>query len=251
MSLIVAGTAIGQLSGSLDWSGCDLTYRLMDLLKESGYPLTSYAEREIVRNVKEKLCYIAADAKAESALPSADIARQFELPDGQTITVGNERFMCAESLFDSSMMTWSGPKPPLVPVQQLVVDTIQRCDKDLRRQLFGKVVLSGGSTLLPGFAERLKVEVDRLTPTSSGVNLIDPALRLHGAWMGGSLLASLSSFQRMWMTKDGALRCAGHLRRCSHDSNFPSFPSSPSTCGPFPFPGDSILNPLLTWCCRL
>jgi actin beta/gamma 1 len=78
-----------------------------------------------------------------------------------------------------------------------------RCDWDLRKQLLENIVLGGGSTMFPGLAERLEKELTAFTPRSSiKVNVIAPSERKYSAWMGGSILASILNFQRMWILQE-------------------------------------------------
>ncbi len=179
-------------------AGRDLDDYLAKLLSSKGINLTAGDGLEILRDVKEKSCFVALDFEDELACAKRG-GVPYEMPDGRVITLGDERFSCPEALFRPSLVGrgFSG-------IHDQVFQSIQKSEVDVRKDLYQNIVLAGGSTLFPGLPERLTKEVQKLAPRniSSKVKVIAIPERKDCVWIGGSILSSISTFSCMWITKE-------------------------------------------------
>lgn len=192
----------------VDIAGRDVTDHLQLLLRKAGHHLHTSAEREVVRTIKEHSCYIAANPAKEDK-DTAGRTEEFRLPDGTVIQLGAERYRAPEILFNPELIgqEYAG-------VHQVVVDSINRVDLDLRKSLFSNIVLSGGSTLCKGapncfihsrfaliedkgFGDRLLNEVKKLAVKDVKIKIYAPPERKYSTWIGGSILAGLNTFKKV------------------------------------------------------
>jgi len=127
--------------------------------------------------------------------------RQYEFPTGYSAQFGPERYLSGEIYFNHSHLSFTTPDPPKT-ISTMLTSSLGVCDPDLRLNLLSNVVLTGGGSLMTGFADRLNFELGRLHG-SAKLQAAGVALeRKYGAWLGGSILASLGTFQQLWISRE-------------------------------------------------
>lgn len=184
----------------LDIGGDTLTSLLRSRLRTEGYPFSTDADFSVVEKMKEQLCYCAGKAESELKLckESKTIERFFNLPDGEHVYMNEQRFMVPEALFNPSLVE----NATHVGLHTAIHEAIQKCHPDMRHEMYSSVVLGGGNTLFPKLDERVQQEVSYLAPKNCVVKCVAFPDRKYSAWMGGSILGSLSTFPCMWVSKN-------------------------------------------------
>jgi actin len=207
---IYEGYVFPHASYRLDYAGNDVTEYLRRLLTEEGSAFETSAEVEIVKNIKEKHGYCALDFERELNEVQTSISKQetFHLPDGQTIQILSERFRCVETLFQPSFLGLE-----VEGIHEAIYNSVTLSEIDIRKSLYNNIILSGGNTLFPGFENRLLNELKILAPENMKINISATPDRKNRVWLGGSILASMSTFHSMQATKEffdeqGAARTA-------------------------------------------
>jgi actin-related protein len=197
---VFEGFSVPHAVEKMDIAGRVLTEYLQKLLTESiNKNFTSSAEMEIVKNIKEELCFVASkyDEELQQAKSSSETDKQYTLPDKTVIDIkGDVRMKCPELLF----------KPELngktcKSMHALAWQSVSNSDIDIRKDLCKNMILSGGTTMYQGLPDRLKDEVVGLAPAGAEIKVIASADRKFAVWKGASTFSSLSTFESQWITK--------------------------------------------------
>jgi len=184
---------IYQCGMRINFGGREITKYLVSLLNEnsSGFHFRTTAEQEIIQTMKESYSYTALDFEKEMKLSNFGYLNcEYELPDGQRISVRSERFRCNEAIFKPYLLNLE-----FDGIHELLLKSILKCDVDIRQDLLKHIVLCGGNTMSPGFSSRLHKELIYLTPTGTNIKIFSPPERKYSVWLGGSLLAAHPSFK--------------------------------------------------------
>jgi len=212
---VFEGFSIPHAIHRIDIAGRVLTDYMRKLLQEAGENFTSSSELEIVKDIKEKLCYVALDWEANynTADTSSANDASYTLPDKRVITVpGTVRMKCPELLFQPTL---NGKE--CLSMHALTWKSTQDSDIDVRKTLLKNVILSGGSTMYENLPDRLKQELLNLAPSGAEVRIVASADRKFAVWKGASTLASLSSFNASWVSKEEFEEHGGAIlhRKCA------------------------------------
>lgn len=156
---VYESTVLNHHIKRLDVAGRDVTRNLIALLLRRGYALNRTADFETVRQIKEKLCYVSYDLELDKKLSedTTVLVESYTLPDGRVIRVGSERFEAPECLFQPHLVDVDQPG-----MAEMLFNTIQGTDVDIRSSLYKAIVLSGGSSMYPGLPSRLEKELKQL-----------------------------------------------------------------------------------------
>ncbi|NXF70776.1 ACL10 protein, partial [Sclerurus mexicanus] len=175
---------------------CAHLHRL--LLESPNAPAALQAlTKKTLTQLKKQCCYVSLDYERDLHDRGCHHPARFRMPDGHWITLGKERFCCPEPLFQPALLQHSGPG-----LHQLAWQSLQTVPDHARRDVLGNIVLAGGSSMFPGFPERMCLGLNLLSQgTGVHVEVLASPERGTAAWVGGSMAASLTSFQCAWMTK--------------------------------------------------
>merc|ERR1712232_1287126 len=187
---VYEGHPIPHAISRLDISGKNITQYLMKLLNKRGYSFTTTAELNIVDDIKQKYSIVRSSS---IKYPTEDNPIEYELPNGDVITIKDERFQCSEIIFNPSLIEMSSPG-----LIQLIVKAINKCDDTIKRSILNNIVISGGTSLISGMKERIENELANIFIDNS-IKVIAPEERKYLAWCGGSLITEFTLFEQRWI----------------------------------------------------
>lgn len=181
-----------------NFGGKDITEFLNhSLFIQEKHKFISVPPHHVIRRIKEERCYVSLNFEIEDLKASHKIFG-YKLADGTYINLRDEVFKCPEALFQPDI--WEKGKK-LLGIHKLCHEAIQKCDPELRKELYGNIITSGGSTMFKGFEERMEKEMRSSAP--HGVVKVTAAPRReYSAWLGGSILTSNPAFDAMCLTRE-------------------------------------------------
>mmetsp|Transcript_39982 Transcript_39982/g.98065 ORF Transcript_39982/g.98065 Transcript_39982/m.98065 type:complete len:394 (+) Transcript_39982:38-1219(+) len=208
---VYEGFSLPHLTRRLDVAGRAVTRYLIKLALLRGYAFNRTADFETVRQIKEQLCYVAYDTAFEMKLAhdTTVLVKSYELPDGRVIRLGKERFEAPECLFQPHLIDVDGGG-----MGDILFDSINKADVDLRPDFYNHIVLSGGTSMYPGLPSRLEKEIKSLwvKHVAKGdfsrlakfkCRIEDPPRRKHMVFLGGAVLAQIMKDKGdFWVTKE-------------------------------------------------
>lgn len=165
-------------------------------LKQNG---TSVTDKKVLSNILDTYGYVALNFEQETqtAKSSTSLKKSYKLPSGQSITVNEERFRTPEVLFQPAFIGMES-----AGIHETTYNSIMKCDVDIRKALYANTVISGRGTMFPGIADRLQKEIAALAPPTMKIKIIAPPERNISTWIGGSIMTSLTTFSKMWITAE-------------------------------------------------
>ena len=193
-----------------NYGGKDVTEYFLTLLQRQGYSFSTTSEFEIVKKMKEDICFTSISGNSINNISNinsnielggnknkSESTGIYNLPDGNAIKIGDEKSLAPEILFNPSIIGNEN-----LSFQEMIITSINKVDIDLRKNLYNNVFISGGNTLFKGIQEKFHSEIKKLAPKNMKVKLHTPGNRLLSCWTGGNVISTLEIFKKMWVSRE-------------------------------------------------
>ena len=178
-------------------AGKDINDILINLLIKNGQVIDSKMQKQSIIKAKESFCFLRYDNEDEIEKKKEEETKDWELPDKKKITISKERYQATEVIFDPKQFGYDYPN-----FQELFKKTVKGIDSDLREIMLANIIFNGGTTLIKGFKNRVTQEIEQAGQDYEFKKKVHtyPEAQFM-AWIGGSILTSLTNFENLWITK--------------------------------------------------
>jgi len=188
--IIYEGYTIPGSYKRINLGGKEVTEYLQYLLNKKGHELRNSDGFQITKKIKEELCEICPPEKEDKLEPI-----NYTLPDDSILEIGDERRLAPEILFNPLIREYEYPG-----IQEILAESINKTNVDLKLQLYGSILLSGGNTNIKGMKERIYKEIKKLAPNKAKIRLHTPSNPENCCWIGGNIISSLEISKEMWIS---------------------------------------------------
>jgi len=188
--IIYEGYTIPGSFKRINLGGKEVTEYLQYLLNKKGLELRNSDGFQITKKIKEELCEICSPENENKLEP-----KKYTLPDDSILEIGDERRLAPEILFNPLIREYEYPG-----IQEILAESINKTNVDLKLQLYGSILLSGGNTNIKGMKERIYKEIKKLAPNKAKIRLHTPSNPENCCWIGGNIISSLEISKEMWIS---------------------------------------------------
>jgi centractin len=188
--IIYEGYTIPGSYKRINLGGKEVTEYLQYLLNKKGHELRNSDGFQITKKIKEELCEICSPENENKLEP-----KNYTLPDDSILEIGDERRLAPEILFNPLIREYEYPG-----IQEILAESINKTNVDLKLQLYGSILLSGGNTNIKGMKERIYKEIKKLAPKKAKIRLHTPSNPENCCWIGGNIISSLEISKEMWIS---------------------------------------------------
>ena len=185
-----------------NYGGKDVSEYLKNMLRKRGYNFYNSTEIKLVNDIKEKLCYLENSKKVDLANAKKSLNKKlipYYLPDGNYISIGDERILAGEILFNPDYIG-----KEYLSFSEMIISSINKTDIEIRKKGYESIWLSGGNTSFKDLNEKLIEDMKIKLGKGIFINVLEndkikPQLR---CWVGGNIISTLEIFKKMWVTKN-------------------------------------------------
>ena len=188
--IIYEGYTIPGSYKRINLGGKEVTEYLQYLLNKKGHELRNSDGFQITKKIKEELCEICSPENENQLEP-----KNYTLPDDSILEIGEERRLAPEILFNPLIREYEYPG-----IQEILAESINKTNVDLKLQLYGSILLSGGNTNIKGMKERIYKEIKKLAPKKAKIRLHAPSNPENCCWIGDNIISSLEISKEMWIS---------------------------------------------------